>query len=341
MLAIAAVRSELAGEDGRPVRGPRRCRRRCGDERRPRCERGRGHRRARRKPAISIAARSLTSSPMKQIFAELKPMPLGERAQRGRLVLAALVDVGDDSSWRRSDPPAGCPRRRSARRSSPPCGASETPMMSAKEKRFHSSPSGPHQNAAVGEHAVDVQRDRLDRRVSMPRAHAAELLDDRLSRVRTTRLTPSPIDCLDEADVAHQRVMPFGSSEAAWSEPHMARSSVMCRSMQQAPSATAATVDGNAGLVAGVAHRHAVALAQRRDRPQVQLLVVRGVGAAGVQQDQVFRAQHFHGVVDLLDGAHAGGEDDRLALGARVAQQGVVGQRGRGDLVAGRRRTDR
>ena len=38
--------------------------------------------------------------------------------------------------------------------------------------------------------------------------------------------------------------MPLGSSEAAWSEPHIDRSSVICRSTTQAPNATAAEDEG-------------------------------------------------------------------------------------------------
>ena len=106
--------------------------------------------------------------------------------------------------------------------------------------------------------------------------------------------------------------------------------------MQQAPMATAATVEGKPGLVAGIAHRHAVALAQRGDGLQVQFLIMGGIDAAGVQQDQILLAQHFHGMIDLFEGAHAGGENDRLAFGPRVAQQVVVGERGGGDLVTRR-----
>ena len=54
-----------------------------------------------------------------------------------------------------------------------------------------------------------------------------------------------------------------------------------------------------------------------------------------MQQDQVFFAEHLDRVVDLGVGAHAGGENDRLAGCADVAEQVVVGQRSRGDLVAG------
>src|ERR1700704_1834335 len=41
-------------------------------------------------------------------------------------------------------------------------------------------------------------------------------------------------------------------------------------------------------------------------------------------------------MVDLLDGAHAGRGDDRPAGGPVVAQQGIVCERGRGDLPAWR-----
>ena len=69
-----------------------------------------------------------------------------------------------------------------------------------------------------------------------------------------------------------RRCRPGGSTEAAWSEPHMARSRVMCRSTKTAPSATAASVVCRPGLVAGVADRDVRELRlQGVDHPQVQL----------------------------------------------------------------------
>ena len=62
---------------------------------------------------------------------------------------------------------------------------------------------------------------------------------------------------------------------------------------------------------------------------------MRRIDAASVQQDEVLRAEHFHGVIDLFHGAHAGGENDRPAFAARVAQQAVVGERSRCNLEAG------
>ena len=85
----------------------------------------------------------------------------------------------------------------------------------------------------------------------------------------------------------------------------------------------------------GIPDRHAIALVQHRDDPQVEFLVQGRVGAAGMQEHQISLPKHFHGVVDLFQGAHAGGEQDRAPFGARVAQQVVIGQGGRSDLVAG------
>ena len=105
---------------------------------------------------------------------------------------------------------------------------------------------------------------------------------------------------LDGADVAAPAAgSPNGSTDAAWSEPHIARSSVMCRSIMHAPRARGRDGRGEADLVARVADRHAVALAQRRDRAQVQLVGLRRVGARRVQEDEVVGAEHLDGVVDL------------------------------------------
>ena len=111
----------------------------------------------------------------------------------------------------------------------------------------------------------------------------------------------------------------------------------MCRSTQQAPSTVGGDRRGDPRFVARVADRNAIALAHQRNRAEVQLLVVGRIGAAGVQQDQVVGAEHVDRVIDLLERAHARGEDDRLAGGSGVTQQVVVGQRGRRDLVARRR----
>ena len=59
---------------------------------------------------------------------------------------------------------------------------------------------------------------------------------------------------------------------------------VMCFSTMQAPSATAATGDGLAERVVGQADRHAPALRHRRDRPQVDRLGRRRVGARALEQ---------------------------------------------------------
>src|SRR5690606_24031249 len=61
----------------------------------------------------------------------------------------------------------------------------------------------------------------------------------------------------------------------------------------------------------------------------------RRVGGGGVAEQDVVRAQDLDRVADLLRGGHAGGEDDRAAGGPQGAQQPVVGEGGRGDLVGG------
>src|SRR5712691_1553741 len=91
-----------------------------------------------------------------------------------------------------------------------------------------------------------------------------------------------------------------------------------------------------ADLVAGVADRYLVALGEPLDDAQVELVRARGVGARRVQQDEVLAPEQVDCTVDLLQRAHAGGEDDRSSLGPRVLEQGVIGQAGRGDLVARR-----
>ena len=63
---------------------------------------------------------------------------------------------------------------------------------------------------------------------------------------------PSPIAASRRYGyLSPERRKPCGSMEAAWSLPHMARSRVMCLSMNDAPKATAATVVARPTSVAG------------------------------------------------------------------------------------------
>ena len=55
-----------------------------------------------------------------------------------------------------------------------------------------------------------------------------------------------------------------------------------------------------------------------------------------MHQDQIFLPEHFHGAIDLLDGAHPSRKNDWLSGRARIPQQIVVRQRCRSDLVARR-----
>jgi hypothetical protein len=55
-----------------------------------------------------------------------------------------------------------------------------------------------------------------------------------------------------------------------------------------------------------------------------------------VHDNQVVRAKHFNGVIDLFYGTHAGGQDDRPSGFAVMTQKVIVRERSRSDLVAGR-----
>ena len=129
--------------------------------------------------------------------------------------------------------------------------------------------------------------------------------------------------------------MPLGSSEAAWSRaPHRAIERDMPLD-DAGPQGHGGARGGNARLVPRVSHRNAELLPEHGDDPQVQFLVIGRIGAAGVQQDQVLLADQPHGMVDLVEVAHARGDDHRPALRADVLQQAVVREAGRGDLVEG------
>ena len=98
-----------------PIRGRRRCRRIFGDEIGVWPEHLAWRLRAPlRKPAMCIAGRSLTSSPMKQICVSSIPAGYGELAQCGCFVPASLVRRAGYAFCCASGPPADCLRRRSA-----------------------------------------------------------------------------------------------------------------------------------------------------------------------------------------------------------------------------------
>ena len=54
-----------------------------------------------------------------------------------------------------------------------------------------------------------------------------------------------------------------------------------------------------------------------------------------MKENEVHRTEDVHGMIDLFERAHAGREHDRAACVAHASKKFVVGQRGRGDLVAG------
>ena len=72
--------------------------------------------------------------------------------------------------------------------------------------------------------------------------------------------------------------------EAAWSGPAIERSRVRCFSIMTAPRATAAIGNGDALAVVGQADRQAVALRERVDGAQIDLVVGRRIVGRAVQE---------------------------------------------------------
>ena len=126
-----------------------------------------------------------------------------------------------------------------------------------------------------------------------------------------------------------RRLSPAGSSEAAWSEPHMARSRVMCRSTKQAPSADRGERGLQPALVPGVPDRHVGELRlQGVDHAQVQLLVAPpGRCDVAWHSTRLSRAEDLDRVPDLLQASTCRSTGSPcLPGGAHGAQQLVVGQ---------------
>src|SRR5581483_6605347 len=114
-----------------------------------------------------------------------------------------------------------------------------------KRKALPFFPAGTPPHSPVRQYSIDVQH------YGLQAGHAGTGLAPTRRSFLTigysrsnTRLTPSPIDCSIKRISRTRREIPFGSSEAAWSLPHIARSMVICRSTQQAPSTAAATLEG-------------------------------------------------------------------------------------------------
>ena len=209
-------------------------------------------------------------------------------------------------------------------RVSPALRASDTPMMSRKQNRFHSSPVGSPPDGAVGEHPVDVERDGLDRGHRRAPTRRSFLMIG-FSR-SYTHLLPSPMAISTRRMSRTSRAIPLGPERRRLIRaPHGAVQRDVA--LDHAGAERHRRGRGrDPRLVARVADGHAVALAQLADGLQIQLVVVRRIGAGRVQDDQILLAEHVHGVIDLLQRAHAGGEDD----GAPLA---------RDDAAAGRRRS--
>ncbi len=90
--------------------------------------------------------------------------------------------------------------------------------------------------------------------------------------------------------------------------------------------------------VVGQAHLAAEQVAQVGDGAQVAVLRAGRIGAGALEQHDVLAAagaQGAHGLVQLGQGGHAGGDDHRLAGGGDLADQRQVGVLEGGDLIAG------
>src|ERR1035437_723319 len=170
--------------------------------------------------------------------------------------------------------------------SRPALRASETPMISAKEKRFHSAPSGPHQTPPSVRTPSTSSAMAFTAGISARHSDAPQLLDNRLLALHHALYAVAQ-RLLDNAHVAND----FGNAvglegRGLVGPPHGAVE------RDVAFDAAGAQAYGSHGcrqarLMAGIAHRQAVALAQRSDRPSVQLRIMSGIHAARMQQDQV------------------------------------------------------
>src|SRR3984885_3122812 len=243
------------------------------------------------RPAIAIAGRSLTSSPMKQISVSFTPAAAANSRSAAALSRHPLTTCRMSIfSAERSTNGLFSPEIRA--KISPARRASDTPMMSAKQKRFHSSPPGPHQSppslstpstsmatarifssATAAEFSWTMQLDHG--------AHAAEFLDDR-ELALIDAFDPIAFCLLPEPDVAYE------PRDAVWLQgggmirtPHGAihRDVALHRTGAQCSGADAGR---NSGLMSRVANGHAVSCGHRRYRAQIQFVVGCGVRTRGV-----------------------------------------------------------
>src|SRR5579863_5956954 len=124
-----------------------------------------------------MAARSLTSSPMKQISSGCSRLRSAKARSAPALSLQPLVmSPRLILHAKRSTSGLSSPEIRVTIK--PALRASETPMMSAKEKRFHSAPSGPHQTPPSVRTPSTSSAMALSGRILRSRPNAPEFLDN-------------------------------------------------------------------------------------------------------------------------------------------------------------------
>src|SRR6266498_2991129 len=185
---------------------------------------------------------------------------------------------------------------------SPDFRASERPMMSAKLNRFHSSPPGPHHTPP------SVRTPSTSRAIALilgtRRSDAPQLMDDWLFALQYT-LHAIAHGLLHQPDLTDQFGDPVGFKRCGLvRSPHRAIQRDVTL-YYAGPQSHRRHAGRQAGFMPGVAHRDAIPLLQHGDDVQVQLFIVGRIGTAGVQQDQILLAEHFHRTIDFVDPAHA------------------------------------
>src|SRR5580700_6644617 len=152
------------------------------------------------RPTILSAGKSLISSPMKQISSRRTPC----RSENARNALALSLQSLCTSSMpsfeaRRSIRGLFSPDIRAI--NMPDFRASDKPMMSAKWKRFHSWPSGPHHTPpSVSTPSTSMAMPLILGRCSV---HPTQCLDDRLLTLEHA-LDPVAHGFLDQANISNQ-----------------------------------------------------------------------------------------------------------------------------------------
>lgn len=154
---------------------------------------------------------------------ERERVPRREVVERRRLVLAVAVDVGDVQFGRELlEERAALTRDEGEGKTGAPPERDPHHVEERDALRLLTVSIKPH--GVVGQHAVDVHRDGLDRSHQSPTRRSRSMIG---ISVGMTVLAPSPSAASTSRMSRTSRMRPLGSSDAAWSDPHIALSSVM------------------------------------------------------------------------------------------------------------------